>query len=33
MVVLDGQADFYIPTSQVKTIIEQLAAMYPLTDK
>ena len=33
MVVLDGQADFYIPTSQVKAIIEQLAAMYPLTDK
>ncbi len=33
MVVLDGAGDFYIPRSQVNTIIEQLSALYPLTDK
>lgn len=33
LVVLDGAGDFYIPRSQVNTIIEQLNALYPLTDK
>ena len=33
MVVLDGAGDFYIPRSQINTIITQLNAFYPLTDK
>lgn len=33
MVVLDGAGDFYIPRSQVKTIIDHLTSFYTLTDK
>ena len=33
MVVLDGQGDFYIPRSQIGTIVDQLNAMYPLKNK